>query len=58
MRIRDDGIGLGQSVSHAPDSHGLVGMRERIEALGGILQVTAIGRRGTLVDAFIPGNQP
>jgi signal transduction histidine kinase len=54
LRIRDDGIGLAQGARHAPDSHGLVGMRERIAALGGILQVTATGDRGTLVDAFIP----
>jgi signal transduction histidine kinase len=57
LRIRDDGIGLGHDASHAPDSHGLVGMRERVEALGGILQVTTTGGRGTLVDAFIPGEQ-
>jgi signal transduction histidine kinase len=54
LRIRDDGIGLAPDAAHAADSHGLVGMRERIEELGGILQVTANGGRGTLVDAFIP----
>jgi hypothetical protein len=29
-------------------------MRERIEAVGGILQVIRVSPNGTLIDAFVP----
>jgi signal transduction histidine kinase len=56
LRIWDDGIGLPEEISSP--SHGMVCMRERIEALGGTLIVTGVRERGTQVDAFIPANVP
>jgi two-component system, NarL family, sensor histidine kinase DesK len=47
LEIRDDGRGL-----HAAAGHGLRGMRERVEALGGTLTVT--GPPGTAVQVRFP----
>jgi signal transduction histidine kinase len=54
LRIRDDGVGVEQSLRRV-SSNGLMAMRERIEAVGGNLQVIQVEPQGTLVDAFIPG---
>jgi signal transduction histidine kinase len=53
LRIRDDGVGVDQSIVRM-SSPGLVGMRERIEAVGGILQVIRLRPNGTLIDVFVP----
>jgi len=49
VRIRDDGIGGAD-----PDGHGLVGMKDRIAALGGRLEITSAVGRGTCVAATLP----
>ncbi|HEU0224823.1 MAG TPA: CHASE3 domain-containing protein [Steroidobacteraceae bacterium] len=41
--IRDDGIGIDEERAAASQSHGLLGMRHRIEALGGRLDVRSLG---------------
>jgi signal transduction histidine kinase len=55
LRIVDDGVGLAEGAVSKPKSHGLVGMRERMRQIGGILNITSNGSRGTVVEAFIPG---
>jgi two-component system NarL family sensor kinase len=51
--VQDDGRGF--DVSRIPgDRHGLVGMRERVELLGGELEVTSGPGKGTLVEAAVP----
>jgi len=50
--IWDDGVGLPDELNGV--SHGLAGMRERIEAIGGTLNISGARERGTQVDAFIP----
>jgi two-component system, NarL family, sensor kinase len=51
--VQDDGRGF--DVSRIPgDRHGLVGMRERVELLGGGLEVTSGPGKGTLVEAAVP----
>ena len=54
LRVRDNGAGL-------PADHktgfGLMGMRERVLALGGTLTV-ASGERGVLVEAVVPNGPP
>jgi len=50
--IWDDGVGLPEELNRV--SHGMAGMRERIEALGGTLNVSGAREQGTQVDAFIP----
>src|SRR5205085_1838868 len=54
--VRDDGRGFSGS-SDGPD-HGLRNMRSRAEKLGGRLQVTAAGNRGTRLEWRIPAKSP
>ena len=41
--IRDDGIGIDESRLETPQSHGLLGMRHRIEAMAGHFEVRSLG---------------
>jgi signal transduction histidine kinase len=41
--IRDDGVGFDEERAAASQAHGLIGMRHRIEALGGRLEVRSLG---------------
>jgi signal transduction histidine kinase len=59
MRVRDDGLGIdpeilarGQKAGH----WGLLGMRERIETLGGHLNVRSERSAGTEIELRIPAN--
>jgi len=57
VRITDDGIGFDThavGVSH----HGLVGMRYRVQAEGGVLSVSSQPGHGTEVHAWLPMRQP
>lgn len=54
MRIEDNGKGIPEQRIHAPGSLGLMGMRERIRALGGRLHVIANDRGGTRICVRIP----
>ena len=47
--MRDDGIGGAD-----PDGHGLVGMRDRVAALGGRLEIDSPAGGGTLLAATLP----
>ncbi len=49
VQIRDDGIGGAN-----PDGHGLVGLRDRLTALGGRLKVETPPGGGTLLCAILP----
>jgi signal transduction histidine kinase len=49
IAVRDDGIGGAR-----PDGTGLVGLRDRLEALNGRLAIDSPMGRGTLVAAEIP----
>jgi signal transduction histidine kinase len=49
IEVRDDGIG-----GVDPDGHGLVGMGDRVTALGGTLQIQSPPGGGTLVIATLP----
>lgn len=58
LLIRDNGVGLA-ALAGAPASLGLAELRERVESIDGVLQVTsAANNNGTLVDAFIPMVEP
>ena len=41
--VRDDGVGIDEGRIETPQSHGLLGMRHRIEALDGTLTVRSLG---------------
>jgi len=50
--VHDSGIGF--DPDGAPPGNGLINMRDRIEAIGGTLEVTARRGRGTSVRGRVP----
>jgi signal transduction histidine kinase len=52
FEVRDTGIGFDQSA--ARDEHGLINMRDRIEAVGGQLTIISRPGEGTLVRGTVP----
>ncbi|MEG0199709.1 MAG: histidine kinase, partial [Comamonas sp.] len=53
VQIQDDGDGF-ETASMRPNSHGLAGMRHRVEAAGGRLTVSSQIGKGTTISAVIP----
>jgi len=53
VEVDDDGAGFDPNAA-APGSHGLTGMRHRVEALGGELDIDSAPGRGTRVRARLP----
>jgi signal transduction histidine kinase len=59
--LRDDGVGfavedvMGQT---GPHGLGLLGIRERLEALGGTLQITSVPGEGTILHLTLPTAEP
>lgn len=49
LTVSDNGRGIAQSELVAPDSLGLLGMRERMEAIGGEFSIVAAPGKGTVV---------
>jgi signal transduction histidine kinase len=43
VMVRDDGVGIDESRIETPKSHGLLGMRHRIESLDGTVAVRSLG---------------
>jgi signal transduction histidine kinase len=60
--VADNGRGLRRdvrrSVHNRPEGIGLLGMRERLEMLGGRLEVESESGRGTRVTAHLPVEAP
>lgn len=56
MEVSDDGVGIPERTERQQPSLGLLGMRERAEALGGTLAIAPARPRGTTVRAEIPLN--
>ncbi len=54
LQIQDDGIGISADQSAAPDSYGVIGMRERLQVLGGSLSVEGEQGFGTVLVARVP----
>lgn len=55
LSVTDDGTGIDEAALAKPRSHGILGMRERVEALGGSFRI-ALGAegRGTIVKVVAP----
>ena len=53
VQVRDEGAGF-DPAAVGPASHGLAGMRHRVEAAGGRLTITSRPGNGTLVSAVLP----
>jgi signal transduction histidine kinase len=54
VTVRDDGAGAVQTDLNRPRSHGIAGIRHRIQVLGGRLDITSEPGRGTTVRATVP----
>jgi two-component system sensor histidine kinase UhpB len=54
LQIEDDGVGITEEQATAPDSYGLIGLRERVEALGGSLSISGEPGFGTILAARFP----
>jgi two-component system sensor histidine kinase UhpB len=54
LMVEDDGLGISGEHATAPDSYGLLGMRERVEALGGSLSISGEPGFGTILVIRIP----
>jgi signal transduction histidine kinase len=49
LEVRDDGVGGAD-----PEGHGLVGIADRVDALGGQLEIDSTAGRGTVLTARLP----
>jgi signal transduction histidine kinase len=54
LSIVDDGCGFDPAAERRPDSIGLIGIRERAEALGGELVITSAPGAGATVEVILP----
>ncbi|HYR23539.1 MAG TPA: GAF domain-containing protein [Chthoniobacterales bacterium] len=54
LELRDDGDGF--KIKDRHDGVGLVGMRERVEQMGGELEITSSRRKGTKITVLLPCN--
>jgi hypothetical protein len=54
VRVQDDGQGMGTGAAHAGERFGVVGMRERVQALGGTFEIDGTPGAGVTVRAVIP----
>jgi signal transduction histidine kinase len=53
--ISDDGVGIAPERLDGARSHGLVGMRHRIESLGGKFTISSNAPHGTRIEVVVPG---
>jgi PAS domain S-box-containing protein len=58
LRISDDGAGMRAEDRLKPQSFGLLGMQERMRAVGGTLQVEGRPGEGTTVEVSVPSSDP
>ncbi len=54
LRVGDDGCGFAETARGPGSSFGLVGMRERVQMLGGQLSIDSQPGRGTTITARVP----
>ncbi|HLO04888.1 MAG TPA: GAF domain-containing sensor histidine kinase [Symbiobacteriaceae bacterium] len=54
LTVADDGVGIETTESTRNQSFGMIGMKERVEAIGGRLTVTTAPGEGTTIQARIP----
>ena len=57
LDVKDDGVGFDLD-TRLNASHGFAGMRQRIEALNGTLDVTSAAGRGTHIRVVLPKSMP
>ncbi len=54
MDIKDNGRGIDPAVARRPNAHGVYGMFERANSLGGQIQLESAPGKGTLLSVRIP----
>jgi two-component system sensor histidine kinase UhpB len=54
LEVTDDGRGITEAAVHGPASLGILGMRERAAAQGGVLEVGPVAPHGTRISAWFP----
>jgi PAS domain S-box-containing protein len=54
IRVADDGIGLPPDYARSTDAFGLIGIEERVHALGGIFSITSAPGKGMAIMLSIP----
>ena len=54
LTVEDDGVGFDADQSVCPNRLGLIGMRERVEMLGGRLLVESAPGKGTMISVEVP----
>lgn len=54
LSIRDDGKGFDEMTLRHRRGIGLIGMRERVQMLGGTFRLESVPRQGTLIEVCIP----
>jgi signal transduction histidine kinase len=52
--ISDNGIGIGDPGAYQRMSHGLVGMRHRVQSVGGSIRIRGEPGKGTVIDVTVP----
>ncbi|MEO7386634.1 MAG: CHASE3 domain-containing protein, partial [Gammaproteobacteria bacterium] len=57
VRVRDDGVGMELDKPQMSHSHGISGMRHRIQSLGGTFQMVSAVGRGTSLTIAVPRNR-
>ena len=58
LQTRDNGIGIAEADVNKLTSHGIRGMRERAQGLGGSVSVVGEAAKGTTVTVSIPKSAP
>ena len=56
LSVKDNGIGISIDRLENPDRFGVRGMKERMQALGGELNIQTSSQKGTVVIASLPFN--
>jgi signal transduction histidine kinase len=54
LRVVDDGCGVTPAALVSPEHYGVMGMRERMQAIGGSLCIEPGASGGTIVEAYLP----
>jgi signal transduction histidine kinase len=54
LSVEDDGIGFNLQDGQLSNGIGLLGMRERVEMLGGLIEIDSQPGRGTRLVAMVP----
>lgn len=58
LTIQDNGDGMAPGDRHKAQSFGLLGMQERVRAIGGRLRIDTHAGQGTTVKVTVPGPEP